>query len=73
MQMHAVAQKTRHTNTSSCTRRAGGDAPQLALQEAGLQRDAQGSKPALLKPEDPVPREGPRLRFRRLWAELSRI
>ena len=51
-----------HMNTSTSTRGAGGGAPQLAPLEAGLQRDAQDSKPALFGPDAPVPREGPRRR-----------
>ena len=54
-----VALETRHTNTSSCTRGAGGDTPQLAPREAGFQRDTQDSKSALLIPDAPAPREAP--------------
>ena len=57
-----VALKTRHTNTSSCTRGAGGDTPQLAPREADLQRDTQDSKPALLELDAPATREGTRQR-----------
>ncbi|XBH85672.1 hypothetical protein VPH35_073526 [Triticum aestivum] len=51
----------RHTNTSMCTRSTEGDAPQLTPREADFQRDTQDSKPALLGPETPHAREGPRL------------
>ena len=54
-----VAPETRHTNTSLCTRGARGHTPQLAPREADLQRDTQNSKPELLEPDAPAPREGP--------------
>ena len=54
-----VALETRHTNTSSCTRGAGGDTPQLAPRDACFQRDTQDSKPTLLRPDAPAPREAP--------------
>ena len=62
----------RHTNTSMCTRGTEGDAPQLTPREADFQRGTQDSKPALLGPETPHAREGPRLGARRLWAALGR-
>ena len=54
-----VALETRHTNTSSCTRGAGGDTPQLTPREACFQRDTQDSKQALFRPDAPAPREAP--------------
>ena len=55
-----------------CTRSTEGDAPQLTPREADFQHDTQDSKPALLGPETPHAREGPRLGARRLWAALGR-
>ena len=56
-----------------CTRGTEGDAPQLTPREADLQRNTQDSKPALLGPETPRTREGPRQGLRRLWAALGRF
>ena len=58
-----VAIETRHTNTSSCTRGAGGDTPQLAPRETDSRRDTQYNEPVLFEPDAPAPREGPRQRW----------
>ena len=61
--LRCVAIKTRHTNTSSCNRGAGGDTPQLALRETDSKRDTQDNEPVLFEPDAPAPREGPRRRW----------
>ena len=55
-----------------CTHGAEGDALQLTPREADFQRDTQDSKRALLGPETPHAREGPRLGAWRLWTALGR-
>ena len=53
-----VAMKSRHTNTSLCTRGAGGDTPQLTPRETDLQRDTKDSKPILFRTRHPSPSGG---------------